>query len=231
MKYPYSVDPANIPDHMSNTQLEWWILFGICVAGKSAKQTAEKLDEFLMRNCYDEETNYFAKPFDVVASLIYQGKLPFELAVTKFGQYDRIDTAMRGAVLLDVMHLTLEDLEAIPGIGPKTARMVILYSDPKATCVPLDTHILKFLRAKGYQNVPTTTPPAGKKYDYLEWCFAACAHAEGKTVRQLDTEVWQSYALEGSTDAATVKPEPSTKPVYIQMVGRGTRISNGKPIC
>jgi hypothetical protein len=42
------VDSYNIPKRMmTKIQLEWWILFGICVAGKGAKTTEKKLRAFL----------------------------------------------------------------------------------------------------------------------------------------------------------------------------------------
>lgn len=216
MKYPYSVDVNNIPDHLSNPQLEWFILFGICVAGKNAAQTQAKLDDFMDRN--DEEfmraSDDALTPFEIIHKLVYLGRLTFELAASKFGQYDRIENAMRaGALNLDVNHLALSALEQIPGIGPKTARYIILYSQPGATCVPLDTHILKYLRRIGYADAPTTTPPAGKKYSFLERAFALEAQRQGKTVRQLDTEVWLSYVNLDTADAATVKPDPAIAPL------------------
>lgn len=214
MKYPYSVDVTNIPDHLSNPQLEWFILFGICVAGKNAAQTQAKLNEFLLRNRYNGLDPFDETPFETIHKLVYHSKLTFELAASKFGQYDRIENAMRAGVLnLDVTHLTLRALEQIPGIGPKTARFIILYSQPNATCVPLDTHILKYLRRIGYADAPTTTPPSGKKYAFLERAFLLEAQRQGKSVRQLDTEVWQSYALEGVADVATVTPDPAIAPL------------------
>lgn len=209
--YPYSVDPSNIPDHLSNPQLEYFILFGICVAGKSAAQTAERLNAFLLRNRYDGVDDFEETPFETVSKLVYHHKLSFELASSKFGQYDRIETAMRGVLLLDVEHLTLADLLKVPGIGPKTARYILLYSDPRCEYVPLDTHILKFLRRIGYTDAPTSTPPSGERYNFLERAFVLEAKQQGKTVRQLDTEVWQEYANGNVADAATVKPEPATK--------------------
>lgn len=195
MSYPYSVNPTKIPEHMSNPQLEYFILFGILVAGKGAIPTAAKLDAFLEKH---RDADYlspdvYLTPFEIVKELIYFHKLGEELYAAKFGQYSRIDGAFREAVNLDVEHLTLEALEAVPGIGPKTARMVILYSDPNAQVVPLDTHILKYLGSLGYK-VPSTTPPAGKVYRYLEAEFIKLAKRRSMTVRQLDTLVWKSYA-------------------------------------
>lgn len=183
------VDVQNMPKTISGKEdREWFVLFSICVAGKSAKQTREKLNQYLSPG----------SPFLSVQWDIDSGMLDTSLRAYKFGQYKRIEKAFREVVKLDVMKdLTVEKLEAIPGIGPKTARFIVLYTDPEADCVPLDTHILKYLAKKCEGTplkIPKSTPPAGKIYNALEELFRGFARQEGKSVRQLDTEVWQSYA-------------------------------------
>lgn len=189
--YPYSFDVFNIPPTLSGPMVEWFTLFGICVGGKGAGQTQVKLDQFLDRNGTGTD-EYLLTPFEIVNKLIYKNQLGPELTRAKFGQYVRVDKAFRAVVRLDVNHLELKELEK--AVGPKTARMVILYSDPKAECVPLDTHILKYLRVIGYVDAPHSTPPMGRTYKFLEEAFVIEAKRQGKTVRQLDTEVWKSFA-------------------------------------
>jgi thermostable 8-oxoguanine DNA glycosylase len=70
--------------------------------------------------------------------------------------------------------------------------MTILYYEPDAQVVPLDTHVLKWLRKQGY-DAPKSTP-TGRRYLELERAFIAEARKRGKNVRDLDTEVWKSYA-------------------------------------
>lgn len=185
-----TVDPYNIGKDMTVPQLEWWILFGICVANKPADITEKKLNSFF---------NVWAKhvkdaPFETVKFLVKKGVLAAAIKQSKFGQYTRIARAFKEVSKLDVRNgVTVEMLEAIHGIGPKTARMIVLYYDPQADCVPLDTHVLKYLASKGL-TVPKSTPPAGKRYEELERAFRTIAKSLGKTVRELDTEVWLSYA-------------------------------------
>lgn len=182
------VDPTAIPEKMTDSQLEWWILFGICVAGKGAKQTEKKLNEFLA-DCHYSWSHW--SPFNKVK---FQNRfLMRKLMMHRMGQYKRIAKAFRQAVQIDLRGISVPVLEAVAGIGPKTARMIMLYYDPAANCVPLDTHILKYLRVQGY-DAPKSTPPAGKTYTRLEAAFQQEAAKAGKTVRQLDTEVWKSYA-------------------------------------
>ena len=183
------MDVINMPKVVPIGEREWFVLFAICVAGKSAKQAEKKLNEYL--------DGWTGVPFKAVrCDLEIDGVLLARLKLCRIGQYKRIDRAFREVSKLDVTKdLTVEKLEAIPGIGPKTARFIVLYTDPDAQCVPLDTHILKYL-AKHYQGakVPKSTPAAGRKYRELELLFQESAKARGKSVRQLDTEVWQSYA-------------------------------------
>ena len=65
------VDPYNLPKRMSRPQLEWWILFGIAVAGKGAKQTEAKLRAFLD----DLPVPAGLSPFGRVSWLIDSGRL------------------------------------------------------------------------------------------------------------------------------------------------------------
>jgi thermostable 8-oxoguanine DNA glycosylase len=88
----------------------------------------------------------------------------------------------------------LSMLLTIPGIGPKTARMILLYAFPHHAnlWVPLDTHILHWLRDQGYK-APKGTP-SGRLYLELEECFRKEAVSRGKTTRELDTEIWMKYS-------------------------------------
>lgn len=184
------VDPFAIPKRMTIPELEWWILFGICVAGKGADQTQKKVNALLQ----GLEFKYNRRsPFELVRVAENNGSLLDMLKKYKMGQYKRIKRAFVGVIRLDLTRVSIEALESVMGIGPKTARMIMLYYDPQAECVPLDTHILKYLRANGY-DAPKSTPSAGKKYLALEQAFQELARKQGKTVRELDTEVWLYYA-------------------------------------
>jgi thermostable 8-oxoguanine DNA glycosylase len=111
------------------------------------------------------------------------------------GQYTRIARAMNEVVhkIKDPLNTTVAELETVKGIGPKTARMIMLYYKPETACVPLDTHVLKWLRAQGYK-APVTTP-SGKHYLELEQVFIAEAKKRRMSAKDLDTQVWKKYAL------------------------------------
>lgn len=182
------VNPSDIPHSMAKDQLEWWILFGICVANKPAHITREKMNAFLRLN-----PSVARDPFGIVKAMIIRGQLGRNLRKVRFGQYTRINRAFREAIRLDTKSLTVEKLEAVKGIGPKTARMIILYSQPEAKVVPLDTHILRWLREQGYK-APRSTPQSGSTYNRLEKAFQDEAAKREVSVRQLDTTIWQAYS-------------------------------------
>jgi hypothetical protein len=188
----YSVDPLNLPTEPMNTeQMQDWILFGLMVAGKPAVITRKKLSQIYV-------SSPASTPFKSIEALIDADILLPTLQRIKTGQYQRLDKAFRQVVLLDLDNLTLESLEAIPGLGPKTARMTLLYQKPGVEVAPLDTHVLKHLKALGYEKVPKSTPPAGKSYLYWESVFIQEAKKSGMSVRAYDTMVWQRYQ-KGST--------------------------------
>jgi hypothetical protein len=184
-----SVDPTNIPTRLTQAQKEWFILFSLAVAGKGARQTERKLNALL--ESINPDGWGFGGPFAKIEYLIVTGQLMQALKEFKFGQYNRIYKAFTQVTKMKAPY-TVQGLMGIDGIGPKTASFIHLYTNPKADCVPLDTHILKYLRAQGY-DAPKSTPQAGIKYDNLEKQFQSLAKKQGKTVRQLDTEVWNYY--------------------------------------
>jgi hypothetical protein len=192
---PNAIDPTKIPEKMTRPQLEWWILFGIAVAGKTAKVTEQKMKDFLGHG--DE----YVTPFCTVRFYIHQNSLNRNLRRVRLGKYTLLKKAYRAAVNLDLdnletaePHKALAMLEEIPGIGPKTARMILMYAFPHHAnlWVPLDTHILHWMRDEGYA-APKATP-TGNEYLRLEKLFLQEAKYRGMTARELDTEIWMKYS-------------------------------------
>jgi hypothetical protein len=196
----FAIDPYDLTKPWDEARVQAWFLFGICVAGKGARQTANKVQAMLrdMSVQYDYAVGHPIRfdsrtPFACIETSIKLGKLGRFLRKHKLGQYQRINKAMRGMIKINPQTVTLEELEQIHGVGAKTARMLLLYTRKDMEVIPLDTHILKWLRANGY-NAPKSTPPPGKKYRELELAFLAEGKKRGLSAKDWDTQVWKMYA-------------------------------------
>lgn len=183
---------AQIASPKTLPELEEFALFAVMVAGKTADGTRKKLAQFLGQYHWDH-------PFQAVRWYIKEGRLGRELRRAKVGQYRRINAAFRGLVGLDPQTCSVQDLEAIKGIGPKTARFFILHTRPGTRVAALDTHILKFLKSCDVKDVPRSTPPSGPKYARLEREFLRIADLLGRDPKELDLEIW---------NGSTKKPFP-----------------------
>jgi len=173
---------------MTRPELQFWILFTIAVAGKGAKVTEQKMLAFLR-----DAGRPLMSPFRIIYLYITENSLLRKLKKHKLGKYTLLMKGFPAALDLDLDNLDVEKLMKIPGIGPKGARMILMYGFPDVKdYAVLDTHVLKWMRAHGYE-VPDATPD-GKVYEKLERWVIAEARARGMSPRQFDTFVWQQYA-------------------------------------
>jgi thermostable 8-oxoguanine DNA glycosylase len=115
--------------------------------------------------------------------------------MAKVGQYKRIYRALRDLAEsgIDLKTCTVEDLEAIHGIGPKTSRFIIMHSRPKQRLATLDTHILRWMRDQGI-DTPKATPQSRKLYQKLEQKFLTLCDKCGMIPSQLDLKIWKQYS-------------------------------------
>lgn len=187
------IDPYDLTKGWNLKRVQEWFLFGVCVAGKNARQTANKVERLLtlIRQRMGGKTRQ--TPFNLIQFAIDNKFLLKVLQETRMGQYGRIEKAFAGMVKVDAATVALEELEQIHGVGAKTARMLLLYTRPDQEMIPLDTHVLHWMRDNGY-NAPKSTPPPGKKYRELELAFIAEGRKRGLTAKEWDTQVWQQYA-------------------------------------
>lgn len=184
------IDPQNITDYnRSDAELEELLLFAAAVTAKTAVIVAKQLDNFLINIPGDS-------PFDKVRRTIDTNTLVLELKAARLGQYTRLEKAFTQIVQLNPRTCTVEQLEAIHGIGPKTARFFILHSRPNQRVAALDTHMIHYLRDLGYTKI-NNTPSSRKKYVELEAIFIAEADKAGKTVAEFDLSIWNKYSKYG----------------------------------
>lgn len=189
----FTVDPNEvIRFDRTDEELETFWLFCGCVAGKTASTQARLLGGFL-ENLPGRPSS---TPFERVRRAAMRGELLQAVIDSRLGQYSRLTRFMIESLNLDLRNCTVEQLEAIPGCGPKTARMFLMFSRPDQRFAALDTHVLKHLRANGIE-APKTTPPAGKTYRRLELEFLKLADASGMSVADYDLMVWRRYSKDG----------------------------------
>jgi endonuclease III len=174
---------------------EAFLIFCVMVAGKNGKRTVAVCEKFL-ESCRPEYRYEAGKPrpFAYVKELISQGRLHDRLVEIRCGQYGRIARALIAIVdrKIDADDTSIEQLEEIPGIGPKTSRYFMMRAHGKEYAA-LDTHLLKWLRRQGYK-APKSTPGSMKLYRTLENAFIMEAHNRGLTPDELDAKVWEHYA-------------------------------------
>ena len=185
------INPDDITDYnRTNRELEEFMIFAVCAAGKNAVTTAKILNKI-----FDFCERGYLMPIKNMAS---KGGLGEYLRSKGIGCYNnRAETILQlyKKIRADKDFLrtaTVADLEEIHGIGPKTSRFFIMHSRPNQRVAALDTHILKELNAQGVPT-PKSTPAYGRRYKQLEKEFIKLADKAGKSVADYDLEVWKKH--------------------------------------
>lgn len=182
------VDPVNCTDFNRNQyDLEEFAIFCVCVANKTAKVIAPAVDRMLKSLKGDT-------PFQKLDRLT-QTKLTDLVLKNGMGCY-----TIKGRGLyelsrsgLDLRTCTISDLEKIYGIGQKTSRYFLLHTRENMECIPLDTHMLKFLRDQGIK-VPASAPQSKKRYAELESQALKFARDREMTPAKFDLTIWRQYS-------------------------------------
>jgi hypothetical protein len=176
-------------DGGTDKELQKFLLYCVMVAGKRDEATRKKLETFL------PHSDGPGTPFQYICSLVKDRKLGQELRRARIGRYRVLERAFRGVITLDPRVCTLDELESIPGIGPKTSRLFLLKSRVNQRYAVLDTHILKELRHRGVGNVPRSTPPTKRQYARLENAVLSLCDKEGISPSEFDSLAWEKWAL------------------------------------
>ena len=194
------INPKKITNFKrTKADLELFAIFAVCVAGKKAQQTADKVNDHF-RDCAKASGKGWSNvkqltPFETIKSLIGANIFGGYLQHAKFGQYKRIYRALRDLAEsdIDLKTCTVEELEAIYGIGPKTSRFIIMHSRPNQRLATLDTHILRWMRDQGI-DTPKATPQSKKLYKKLEEKFLTLCDKCAILPSQLDLKIWKKYS-------------------------------------
>ena len=187
------INPKKITDfNRTKADLELFAVFAVCVAGKGSQQTADKVND----NFRDIQTpTKQLTPFEAIKNLVNIKVFVAYLKMAKMGQYRRIYRALRDLAEsgIDLKTCTVEELEAIHGIGPKTSRFIIMHSRPNQRLATLDTHILRWMRDQGIET-PKATPQSKKLYKELEQKFLTLCDKCAILPSQLDLKIWKQYS-------------------------------------
>lgn len=193
-------DACTIYDR-SEAQLQEFLIFCICVAGKNAKTVQKSLQKFWYDITLDTNSES-SPPFQILnrwvalfdSLRVGPGALADKMKECGIGCHK---TKSRGLLAISIatnlcLHTcTAEELEQFPGIGPKTSRYFILHSRKDAKVACLDVHILRYMREKRkIRGVPLHTPQSMKKYKELEKTFLSLV-PRGQTPAEFDLKLWR----------------------------------------
>jgi len=184
------IDPKNITSfNLSQDGLEEVLLFWICAAGKNGTTAANSLEKLLSK-----QNKKNKHPFDFIRLIDKQSNLAEEMRKAGIGCYNNKAKTFRALAYsgLNLKICSVEELEAIPGIGPKTARCFLMHSRPNQKYAGLDRHILNFMSDCGISTPKNS--PSGKKYKNLEQIFLKIAEMSKKSVADLDLLIWKVYS-------------------------------------
>ena len=215
------INPKEITDYNRNDwDIQLFFIFCVAVAGNKSKVMARKVQDLSdgVSEEMGENPFYETHPMEtgVLHYLLGFDDVPdFGLnkmkahKFGKYGQWDKLFTYFQSMSqgqafgLSDwLRNATIQQLERIPSVGKKTSRFFKLHSDPNAECVPLDTHILKFVRSRHGHDpdyIPKTTPTSIYEYQSIE-TFALkymrnyMSQKRIKTLAEADLAIWTSYA-------------------------------------
>ena len=212
----------------SHEELQHFLLFAMCVAGKNATQQGEKLVNFL-RLIRNAGIGAGSGVTDTTFSHILnagRGKVGELLREVMMGKYNLLIKGFTEAACkyenggLD--RASVDDLTKITGVGLKTAKFFIMFSREDEKHAVLDTHILKWLGSLGYDNydeddlnLPTVSPRNPSIYAIWEYIFFdEVADALGvqrkdispRQIVEADFAIWKHYA-KGETLPEYLQPK------------------------
>ena len=178
-------------------KLEYKLIYALIVAGKSASFAEDVMKRLFFHRLPDESY------LDEIRKWIAWSLLRQILELARTGNYTKLVKAFTHLTEhdYDLATATPEELEQIPGVGPKTSRFFILWTRPNARYAALDVHVLRWLAGQGY-DVPRTIP-TGKKYAEIEGWFIAESDKRGVLPATLDNAIWVEGSKHRNRNAET----------------------------
>jgi len=181
------IDPTRITNFdRTESELEEFLLFCIMVAGKQSRVEAKKLDALL-----SEDTDKLG-PFLFLGWEDFCGTLGETLRRHKIAPYASRLKSFREAwrIKCPLKQIHFLSLIEVYGISHKTANFFLTHSRRGHDYPVLDTHILSFLRDKGFP-APKHSPQNAVVYAKWAKVFSDIAAEEGLSVAELDLRIWK----------------------------------------
>ena len=219
--------------YRSDIELQLFLLFCVFVVNKNSNTTAEKINKMFVPDHSDRwsqavmrkygynpfefvKLNRIHPPFGFLHYLREQDEMRNFLTYWRIGQYKRIIKSIYDILDLfkyDYMscenppptlnNVTVEQLEGIHGIGPKTARFFVLHSRKDQKYAVLDTHLQRWLDevvSDGvlgfYPYCIGSKPLTGSWYRLWESIFLGEASRRNLSPADLDLQIWRSSRKE-----------------------------------
>jgi len=184
--------PEKITDfNRTDEELQAFLVYGICAAGKKAKEVAPKVNSFLS-SLVDEDGETLS-PFAGLKELIRHDLLDEVMQEHRLGCYNVLRNALWDILFLNLRECSIDDLTACAGIGPKTARFFLVHSrEGYEQEAVLDVHLLEWLRKRGV-DAPKQTPQNPTVYEKLSKLFVKMSAEEmpGLTLAERDLAIWR----------------------------------------
>lgn len=186
------IDPYSMfRDNYSETEKLWILVFCVSVAGKNSQVAARKIEKLSGLVTPPLTPSY------VAFQLNYDPKLWQEVKLGKYKIMEQFADALWERMKYSSRWhctATLEELMELPGVGQKTARFYLVSTQRSARLqyAVLDVHVLRWLKAKGYDDVPDVTPSEEKKYRQLEKIVVEEARKRRITPAYLDQCIWNA---------------------------------------
>lgn len=194
------VNPSEVTNYnRTHSELQEFLLFGINVAGKKSSIEAPKLERFLvaLKDLYEDFllSGQTPSPFNLIRYAWAEGTLQGLMKDHGIAPHtQRFNSYCDVIKISDLYCVSLQRLLQVRGIGLKTARFFLSHSREDFDEPMLDTHILNFLRDQGYKSAPKTTPQNPSVYHQYSSIFKDIARQLGKSVTELDLQVWKQYS-------------------------------------
>lgn len=163
-------------------ELEELLWFSLCVAGKNSQIT--------MRGC-NQLFDGQKKPFQYLRKILSDRSFIRRMKEVGLGQYNRMKVAAKCMVDsgINLSTCTVDELEKLHGVGPKTARFFLAFSRKGVKVAILDVHILRWMNRHGIK-APAKTPSTRTQYRELEKKYLALARKMKQNPAKLDYKVW-----------------------------------------